>query len=163
MSNSLWPHRLCSPPGSSVRGIFQERILEWVAISFSRRYSEPGIEPASSAACALQADSLTLSHWRSLVFFTYVKVTVIYVHTYITCLSPVGLSTNSSLSFSFLICWLGCYGVYFKVCMGCYSLIFNIYNLGFYCCYPEACCMQVRLVFLWRQSFFFFLTVFKDF
>ena len=26
----------CSPPGSSVRGILQARILEWVAISFSR-------------------------------------------------------------------------------------------------------------------------------
>ena len=26
----------CSPPGSSVRGISQARILEWVAISFSR-------------------------------------------------------------------------------------------------------------------------------
>jgi len=28
-----------SPPGSSVHGIFQARILEWVAISFSRRSS----------------------------------------------------------------------------------------------------------------------------
>ena len=26
----------CSPPGSSVHGISQGRILEWVAISFSR-------------------------------------------------------------------------------------------------------------------------------
>ncbi|XDA88722.1 hypothetical protein R6Z07M_018363 [Ovis aries] len=26
----------CSPPGSSVHGIFQARILEWVAISFSK-------------------------------------------------------------------------------------------------------------------------------
>ena len=26
----------CSLPGSSVHGIFQARILEWVAISFSR-------------------------------------------------------------------------------------------------------------------------------
>jgi len=26
----------CSPPGSSAHGIFQARILEWVAISFSR-------------------------------------------------------------------------------------------------------------------------------
>ena len=26
----------CSPPGFSVRGVFQARILEWVAISFSR-------------------------------------------------------------------------------------------------------------------------------
>ena len=26
----------CSPPGSSVHGIFQARILEWVAVSYSR-------------------------------------------------------------------------------------------------------------------------------
>ena len=30
-----------SPPGSSVHGILQSRILEWVAISFSRRSSQP--------------------------------------------------------------------------------------------------------------------------
>ena len=27
----------CSPPGSSVHGIFQARVLEWVAIAFSKR------------------------------------------------------------------------------------------------------------------------------
>ena len=31
----------CSLPGSSVRGIFQARVLEWVAISFSRGSSQP--------------------------------------------------------------------------------------------------------------------------
>ena len=31
----------CSPPGSSVHGIFQARILEWVAISFSMESSWP--------------------------------------------------------------------------------------------------------------------------
>ena len=31
----------CSPPGSSVHGIFQARILEWIAISFSRGSSQP--------------------------------------------------------------------------------------------------------------------------
>ena len=31
----------CSPPGISVFGILQARILEWVAISFSRGYSQP--------------------------------------------------------------------------------------------------------------------------
>ena len=31
----------CSPPGSSVHGIFQARILEWVAISSSRGSSPP--------------------------------------------------------------------------------------------------------------------------
>ena len=30
----------CSPPGSSVHGILQARILEWVAIPFSRRSSQ---------------------------------------------------------------------------------------------------------------------------
>ena len=28
----------CSPPGSSVHGILQARVLEWVAISFSNYY-----------------------------------------------------------------------------------------------------------------------------
>ena len=31
----------CSPTGSSDHGIFQTRILQWVAISFSRGYSQP--------------------------------------------------------------------------------------------------------------------------
>ena len=31
----------CSLPGSSIHGIFQARILEWVAISFSRGSSQP--------------------------------------------------------------------------------------------------------------------------
>ena len=31
----------CSPPGSSVHGTLQARILEWVAISFSRGSSQP--------------------------------------------------------------------------------------------------------------------------
>jgi len=29
----------CSPPGSSVHGIFQARVLEWVAIAFSKKLS----------------------------------------------------------------------------------------------------------------------------
>ena len=31
----------CSPPSSSVHGILQARVLEWVAISFSRGSSQP--------------------------------------------------------------------------------------------------------------------------
>ena len=45
----------CSPPGLSAHGILQARILEWVAISFSRDLLNPGIEPGSPE---LQADSL---------------------------------------------------------------------------------------------------------
>ena len=39
----------CSLRGSSVYGIFLARILEWVAICFSRRSSQPGIELGSPA------------------------------------------------------------------------------------------------------------------
>ena len=44
-----------NPPGSSVHGIFWVRTLEWVAISFSRGFSQPRIKTRS---LALQADSL---------------------------------------------------------------------------------------------------------
>ena len=39
----------CSPPGSSLHGIFQARILEWVVTSSSRGCPDPRIEPASPA------------------------------------------------------------------------------------------------------------------
>ena len=50
---TLWT--VCSPPGSSVRGILQARMLEWIPIPFSGDLPDPGIEPWSSAS---QADSL---------------------------------------------------------------------------------------------------------
>ena len=45
----------CSPPGSSVHGILQARILEWLPFPFPGDLPDPGIEPRSPA---LQADSL---------------------------------------------------------------------------------------------------------
>ena len=45
-----------SPPGFSVHGILQAKILEWGAISFSRDLPDPGIEPGSPA---LEWDTLT--------------------------------------------------------------------------------------------------------
>jgi len=51
----------CSLPGSSVRGIFQAKILQQVAIFFSGDFPNPGIEPAFPA---LQVDSLPLRHWE---------------------------------------------------------------------------------------------------
>ena len=45
----------CRPPGSSVHGILQARILEWVAFPFSGDLPNPGIKPGFPA---LQVDSL---------------------------------------------------------------------------------------------------------
>ena len=48
-----------TPPGSSVHGIFQARILEWVALSYSRGSSDPGIEPASLVSLAMAGGFFT--------------------------------------------------------------------------------------------------------
>ena len=48
----------CSPPGSSVHEILQARILEWVAISYSKGSSQP----RRLHLLHWQADSLPLSH-----------------------------------------------------------------------------------------------------
>ena len=46
---------LCDSMDYAVCGILQARILEWVAVSFSRGFPNPGIKPRSPA---LQVDSL---------------------------------------------------------------------------------------------------------
>ena len=53
LCSTLCDHLGCSPPSSSVHGILQARILEWVAIPFSRGSSDLRMEPRS---VALQAD-----------------------------------------------------------------------------------------------------------
>ena len=58
---------LCNPmnyslPDSSVHGISQARILEWVVISFSRGSSRPREKSPSLCLLHWQVDSLPLSH-----------------------------------------------------------------------------------------------------
>ena len=52
-----------SPPGSSVHGIVQARILEWVAISFSRGSSWPRV--LTCVSCVFCIDRWTLYHWTT--------------------------------------------------------------------------------------------------
>ena len=47
--------RTVAAPGSSVHGLLQARILEWVAVPFSRDFPDPGIKPRSPA---VQPDAL---------------------------------------------------------------------------------------------------------
>ena len=53
----------CSPPGFSVHRILQARILEWIAMPFSRGESlpNPGIEPMSPMSPALAGGFFTTS------------------------------------------------------------------------------------------------------
>ena len=52
----------CSPPSSSVHGIFQAKILDWVAIYFFPGHlPNPGIEPTSLTSPALAGGFFTTS------------------------------------------------------------------------------------------------------
>ena len=53
----------CSPPGSSVHGILQARILEWIGSPYplAEDLPDPGIKPTSPASLILQANSLPLA------------------------------------------------------------------------------------------------------
>ena len=41
----------CSLPGSSIHGIFQARVLEWVVIAFSNLSGERGIKQVITIKC----------------------------------------------------------------------------------------------------------------
>ena len=49
-----------TPPGSSIHGIFQARILEWVAISYDGIFPTQGLKPPLLHFLQRQADSLPL-------------------------------------------------------------------------------------------------------
>ena len=54
-----------SSPGSSVHGIFQARIREWVVISLPRDLPDAGIEPHLLCLLHWQVDSLLLAIWEA--------------------------------------------------------------------------------------------------
>ena len=60
----LWPtlcHPMdCRPPDSSVHGIFQARMLEWVAISFCRESSRPRDQTLVSFTASMNIRKFTV-------------------------------------------------------------------------------------------------------
>ena len=76
----------CSPPGSSVHGVFQARILEWVAISLLQRiFPTQGSNPHLLHLLHWQADSLPLHQLRNRL-------------TYKTCNQTVGAANSHRIS-----------------------------------------------------------------
>ena len=51
------------------------RILKWVAISFFREFSHPGMKPICPA---LRADSLPLSHWGTHYFYMHMSLKLVW-------------------------------------------------------------------------------------
>ena len=67
----------CRPPGSSVHGILQARILEWVACPPPGDLPDPGIEPSSLVSPALAGGFFTTSAAWEAPHSIY-----IYMHTW---------------------------------------------------------------------------------
>ena len=61
----------CSLPGSSVHGILQAKILEWVAMISSRGLPNPGIKPTSLMSPALAGEFSTTRATREAYIYIY--------------------------------------------------------------------------------------------
>ena len=81
----------CSPPGSSVHGILQASILEWVAMPSSKIFLTLGLDPDLLCLLHWQAGSLPLSHlWSSFIMFlcnSYLKLAFLLSLPYFTSIS----------------------------------------------------------------------------
>ena len=74
----------CSPPGYSARGIFQVRILEWFAISYSRRsFQQRDQTHISCISCIGKEGSLPLEPLgKTKYIYIYIQMHT-HTHTYI--------------------------------------------------------------------------------
>ena len=94
----LWD---CSPPGSSVLGILQARILEWLAIPFSRESSQP--RGQTQISC--------IAGWFFTVWATreaqFLRLLGLYCYFNDPRYSERGFKVVSWLAFSFLNISLG--------------------------------------------------------
>ena len=76
----------CSPPGSSVHGILQARILKWVPCPPSGDLLDLGIEPVSLTSLALAGEFIALAPSGSPIYNTYVYTmyNLVHMHTHST-------------------------------------------------------------------------------
>ena len=86
----------CSLPGSSVRGILQAKILEWVAMPSSRGSSQPRF-------LALQEDSLP-SEPPGKPFYCFAGLCFIYFFSNL-CFFPPSANCGISFKVFFLVPW----------------------------------------------------------
>ena len=81
---------LCSPSGSSVHGILQGRILEWIAMPSSRWFSQPRVQSrVSYASC--------IGRWWFLVFFFFFFLVSLFYHYHHLGRPDILIRSNQSL------------------------------------------------------------------
>ena len=80
-----------SPPGSSVHGIIPVRILEWVAISSSRRSSWP--RDPTCISCGSWIGRQNLYHWAAWEAQHFYMILLVFISIYHSCRLVCGKSS----------------------------------------------------------------------
>ena len=111
----------CSPPGSSVHEILQARILEWVAISFSRGSSRPRDR--------IQVSRIAGRHFN-LWATREAQMHVFICITELLCCTPVTNIANYAPCkirkwIEWMCVWMDCVSIYVCICV--YTYIHCIY------------------------------------
>ena len=91
----------CSLPGSSIHGILKAGILEWVAIVFSRRSSQP--RDRTHVSCIGRWVLLPLHHLGSPIYISCMRVCM-HAKSFQSCMTlydPMGCSCQAPLSRDF--------------------------------------------------------------
>ena len=78
----------CSPPGSSVHGLVQERVLQWVAIERFIILCNLDILSSNSLVCILPPPPIFLTFYGSLLFRIISKRQVLYLPFFPLDFSP---------------------------------------------------------------------------
>ena len=109
MSDFLWPMD-CSSPGSSIHGIFQARILEWVAIYFSRGSSRPRDETRVSHIAGRHSnvwatrEALMCNFYRAWVLSHFACVWLFATPWTFACQAPLSMGFSRQEYWSGLPC-----------------------------------------------------------
>ena len=114
--HELQPHDRDSPPGSSVHGILQAKILEWVAIVFSRGSSRP--RDRTQVPCIAdrfftiwaireaqnKKEAVQKLHWKCPLKLSLRLFLVLAVDDSSQCISPWKTHLEGNNCFCFFVC-----------------------------------------------------------
>ena len=112
----------CSPPGFSVHGICQARILEWVAISFSRGSSWPRNRTRVSCISCIGRRILYYCTTCEALLYSAFSENILFSHFHVFFYS-CACNSHSYCGFCSFFCSVTSFVIRPKLPSGCFSLV----------------------------------------
>ena len=113
----------CSPPGSSVHEILQARILEWVAISFSRGSSRPRDRTQVSRIAGRR---FNLWATREAQMHVFICITELLCRTPVTNIANYA-PCKIKKWIEWMCVWMDCVSIYVCICVYTYIHCICVY------------------------------------